>query len=178
MYTNLIFTNKPGTRGQASNGIQEHYADKWVSECVMQWVDRGCINKLPYFISSFKKIYIAFFTKINKEYPQNSHILFEKTSRNQKWNYKLFLFHHGPFWKQNFLMNYRLILINLVFLCRIKFLFDVQMTASPPPWDFERIDRKKQLVCTNIFLHIFNFFKILSPWMNSFIPATGIHLFL
>ena len=24
-------TNKPGTRGQASNGKQEHYADRWVS---------------------------------------------------------------------------------------------------------------------------------------------------
>ena len=32
--------NKPGTREQASNGIQEHYADKWVwSETVCEWVD-------------------------------------------------------------------------------------------------------------------------------------------
>ena len=29
--------NKPRTRGHASNGIQEHYADIWMSE----WVDRG-----------------------------------------------------------------------------------------------------------------------------------------
>ena len=32
IYNYLISENKPGTWGQASNGIQEHYADRFVSE--------------------------------------------------------------------------------------------------------------------------------------------------
>ena len=47
-----IYRNKPDTRGQASNGIQEHYADRWVSEPVSQSVsdqtEGRCMYKLPF----------------------------------------------------------------------------------------------------------------------------------
>ena len=38
-----IWKNRPGTRGQASNGIQEHYADQRMGE----WVSRPAY-KLPF----------------------------------------------------------------------------------------------------------------------------------
>ena len=40
----MSYTNKSGTRGQASKGIPEHYADRSVSETVSQLVNRPRVD--------------------------------------------------------------------------------------------------------------------------------------